>query len=46
MFFPYQDDDEDVEGEVLESDEDEIDENGQMYLESLQKKVLNSSGLR
>jgi hypothetical protein len=38
------DEEESVDGDCLESDEDEIDESSQMYLESLQKKVLNASG--
>ncbi len=36
------DDGDDEEGEILESDEDEIDEESQIYLESLQKKVTKA----
>merc|ERR1711962_220142 len=37
-------DEEGIESELLDSDEDEIDEEGQQYLESLQEKVNKASG--
>jgi len=37
-------DEEGIESELLDSDEDEIDEDGQAYLESLQEKVNKASG--
>merc|ERR1712240_929892 len=37
-------DEEGVDSELLDSDEDEIDEEGQQYLESLQEKVNKASG--
>ena len=35
----FQDDDSDAEQNILSSDEDEIDEEGAVYLESLQEKI-------
>jgi len=38
------DDDDDAVDDLLDSDEDEIDEDGQVYLESLQEKVQKAGG--
>ena len=38
-----EDDDEDADQNILSSDEDEIDEEGAMYLESLQEKINKST---
>ena len=40
------DEDGDGEAELLDSDEDEIDENGAQYLEKLEKSIHNSSGIQ